>query len=248
MSRRESVLTDNPDTDTLILLELDYLSLIAACQANPYLYSLCQHPNFWTNKLVKDFGQRFATFITPTRSAQEVYYDLYLISREFGPEVIKYISSVDSFDDLFLTLDQIFSKFDQKILEIKPSDMTLREYLRFLMNPINTRPESKRIAYILSFDDLMSQIILDETEADVVLDVTRFDPQNMSSAVFVPPFRSPRSTEIRPEITVDGRKILVPIWARPEGLKGFVGFLDEIVSYSAYSDLVPDILRAFVLG
>jgi len=48
------------DTDREILFLLSYDDAVNACSSSHYLYNLCQHPSFWHEKVIRDYGQQIA--------------------------------------------------------------------------------------------------------------------------------------------------------------------------------------------
>lgn len=53
---REQLLSGVSDVDRLILLDLDYRSLLAACTSDPFTNKICQDDFFWRQKVERDMG------------------------------------------------------------------------------------------------------------------------------------------------------------------------------------------------
>lgn len=63
-----------PDTLALILLELDYPSLMEACRVNQQLQQICHNEAFWHQKLLRDFHQDLPRTDTGYRQQYEQLY------------------------------------------------------------------------------------------------------------------------------------------------------------------------------
>lgn len=99
---RDQLLTGVQDVDRLILLDLDYKSLIAACSSDQYTNKICQNDFFWQQKVIKDMGQEVMENKLPNMTYREQYQTLmddmgeidaivrgrldYLILTKLGPD------------------------------------------------------------------------------------------------------------------------------------------------------------------
>lgn len=75
-SGREQLLSGVKDVDTLILLDLDYKSLLAACSTEQYTNKICQDDFFWRQKVEKDMGSEVMKNKLPDMSYREQYRTL----------------------------------------------------------------------------------------------------------------------------------------------------------------------------
>jgi hypothetical protein len=73
---RERLLTGVEDVDRLILLDLDYRSLITACISDQYTNRICQDDFFWQQKVIRDMGQEVMKSKLPEMNYREQYRTL----------------------------------------------------------------------------------------------------------------------------------------------------------------------------
>ena len=73
---RDRLLSGVEDVDRLILLDLDYRSLLAACSSDPYTNRICQDDFFWQQKVLKDMGLEVMKNKLPKMSYREQYRTL----------------------------------------------------------------------------------------------------------------------------------------------------------------------------
>jgi len=73
---REQLLTGVEDVDRLILLDLDYQSLQAACSTDPYTNKICRDDFFWRQKVERDMGYKVMINKLPGMSYREQYRTL----------------------------------------------------------------------------------------------------------------------------------------------------------------------------
>jgi len=73
---RDRLLSGIEDVDRLVLLNLDYRSLLAACTSDHYTNRICQDDFFWQQKVIKDMGQEVMKNKLPKMSYREQYRTL----------------------------------------------------------------------------------------------------------------------------------------------------------------------------
>lgn len=73
---REQLLSGIEDVDRLILLELDYRSLLAACTSDSYTNKICRNDYFWRQKVEHDMGYEVMINKLPGMSYREQYRTL----------------------------------------------------------------------------------------------------------------------------------------------------------------------------
>jgi hypothetical protein len=73
---REQLLSGTEDVDRLILLELDYQSLLRACSTDQYTNKICQDDFFWRQKVERDMGHKVMMSKLPGMSYREQYRTL----------------------------------------------------------------------------------------------------------------------------------------------------------------------------
>lgn len=67
--------TGLPDTDRLILLNLEGGDLLHACQTSQYVQSLCADDLFWREKILQEYGLRVSQMRPPGMSYRQQYLD-----------------------------------------------------------------------------------------------------------------------------------------------------------------------------
>jgi hypothetical protein len=75
-ANREQLLSGVEDVDRLILLDLDYRSLLKACSTDQYTNKICQDDFFWRQKVERDMGQEVLINKLPGMSYREQYRTL----------------------------------------------------------------------------------------------------------------------------------------------------------------------------
>jgi hypothetical protein len=73
---REQLLSGIEDVDRLILLDLDYRSLLAACTSDSYTNNICRDDYFWRQKVEHDMGHEVVINKLPEMSYREQYHTL----------------------------------------------------------------------------------------------------------------------------------------------------------------------------
>jgi hypothetical protein len=73
---REQLLSGVNDVDKLVLLNLDYKDLLAACTSDPYTNKICQDDFFWRQKVERDMGPEVMKNKLPEMSYREQYRTL----------------------------------------------------------------------------------------------------------------------------------------------------------------------------
>lgn len=66
-------LSELPEINTLILLDLPYEDLMSACLASKEIYQVCQDQNFWRQKIIRDFGLD----VIPYKPQKETFFQQY---------------------------------------------------------------------------------------------------------------------------------------------------------------------------
>jgi hypothetical protein len=73
---REQLLSGTEDVDRLILLDLDYQSLLRACSTDQYTNKICQDDFFWRQKVERDMGHEVMINKLPEMSYRDQYRTL----------------------------------------------------------------------------------------------------------------------------------------------------------------------------
>lgn len=68
--------TGIPDTDILILAELNLDQLQQICNTNSYFYNLCKNNNLWRLRVINEFGPIASELKPPQESSREQYFKL----------------------------------------------------------------------------------------------------------------------------------------------------------------------------
>ena len=82
-----SEITGLPETDLLVLLQLDDLGLGRVCQTSSYLNSLCQNEHFWYLRTLNRFGPEVIRWKPQNETYRQQY--LYLTQAEANEEARK---------------------------------------------------------------------------------------------------------------------------------------------------------------
>ena len=212
--------TGLPDADALVLLELPYSSLIRTCQSSRYLYSICQDPHFWKQKIIKDYGS----------------------------QVLHYMSEDDSYFRFYDLLTKIPQYFNLNVLGLRFPDESLENFLNYLTGRPESQPTptliSRRVQhrFIKRFDELMREQLT--TGESRIIDASRLNIQKYTGSGEMSNNAAQRYPLIRPWIMYQGRQIHVPVVVRPDKKLNLVDFLNRVVPYSRYSDFLPEMLQS----
>ena len=214
--------TGLPDADALVLLELPYSSLIRICQASKYLYSICQDPHFWKQKIIKDYGSQVLQYMMPKDSFFRFYDALTKIPRYYNLNILRYRVPGESLERF---LDELSGQYRTPV----PSD--------FL-------PRNDRFYWIRIFTDLMEDELAGKKAH--VIDVGTFKPKSVPGfTMYSSDLALPRNrNRIRPVIIRQDKQIYAPLMVNAGKKSKLIDFLNEIVAYSKYSDLVPEMLQS----
>ena len=71
--------TEVQDTDRLLLVQLNYRSLLNACQVDAYLNSICRDDHFWMLKVNHDFGPEVLKWKPSSETFRQQYDYLYWV-------------------------------------------------------------------------------------------------------------------------------------------------------------------------
>lgn len=211
--------TGLPEADALILLELPYPSLVRTCQVSKYLYSICQDPHFWKQKIIKDYGS----------------------------DILKYVTPEDSYLQFYDTLEKIPHYFNPDVLELRFSNESLEHFLKYLEGHFESIlplffPRRVQHRFIQRFSVLMNEQIASGESR--VIDVSRLNIQKYTGSGEMSHNTALRTPLIRPWIMYEGRRIDLPVVARPDKKSNLIDFLNQVVPYTQYSDFLPEMLQS----
>jgi len=105
-------------------------------------------------------------------------------------------------------------------------------------------PEGKMMEKIQDFETAMGTA-LNGMNPERILNVSNFNPSNLTGVRKTAPTTTSRSSLIRPKLLINNRYIDVPIVSNVAGVQNFNNYVDTIVAKSRYHDYVPMIKNAF---